>query len=104
MAEKIAMVSWDFIKVHCGIHNAEFTLGERYGKAYYQCPIANCSVPIPSEIYEKILPESVKRLNAGVLVIGEHWKKRYAGRLYDCVVLSRPGGKQVEMAVRPISE
>ena len=103
MAEKIAMFSWDFIKVYCEIHNTEFVLEERYGKACYRCPDEACSVYIPAEIYEKILTECVKRLNAGTLVIGEHWRKRYAGRMYDCTVLNRSGGKQIELAVRPIS-
>ena len=100
MGEKIAFFGWDLITVKCGTHKEELRLIEHSGRPYYACE--ECGVLIPAEIYEKILAETVDRMNAGSLNIGGTWRKRYAGKHYICRVLSFSGGKQVEIAVLPL--
>lgn len=102
MGEKIAFFSWDLITVKCGEHLIELELTERSGRAFYSCCENGCRTHIPSEIYEKILAETVERMNSETLIIGGKWQKRYAGKSYVCRVLSFPGGKQVEIAVTPL--
>lgn len=102
MGEKIAFFSWDLITVKCGEHLIELELAERSGRAFYSCCENGCRTLIPSEIYEKILAETVERMNSETLIIGGKWQKRYAGKSYVCRVLSFPGGKQVEIAVTPL--
>ncbi len=100
MNEKIAFASWSFIKIRCAKHGEELVLTEIAGRPTYICPNAACSLQVPSAVYEKLLEDTVSKLNANRLVIGSSWKRRYLGKTYECFILSAAAGKQPEIGIK----
>lgn len=100
MKETIAFASWNFIRIKCGVHLEELKLPDTYGKPNYCCPHKACAAYVPDVIYEKLLEDTVSKLNSNSLAVGSRWKKRYSGRVYECIVLSSADGKRPEIGVR----
>ena len=55
MSEKIAFVSWDYLRLVCGTHGAELELTLKGNRTLYSCTDSGCSVVLPTELYEKLL-------------------------------------------------
>lgn len=100
MKEKIAFASWSFIKIMCAKHGEELVLTEISGRPTYICPNEGCALQVPSAVYEKLLEDTVSKLNANLLVIGSHWRRRYLSKTYECSVLAAAAGKQPEIGVK----
>ena len=100
MKEKIAFASWSFIKILCATHGEELVLKEISGRPVYVCPRRDCTLQVPSVIYEKLLEDTVLKLNSNALVIGSRWKRQYLGRAYECSILSAVSGKQPEISIK----
>ncbi len=100
MKEKIAFASWGFIKIICAKHGEELVLKEISGRPTYVCPKEDCTLQVPSAIYEKLLEDTVSKLNANRLVIGSSWRRRHLGRTYECSILSAAAGKQPEIGIK----
>ncbi len=100
MKEKIAFASWGFIKIICARHGEELVLKEISGRPTYVCPKEDCTLQVPSAIYEKLLEDTVSKLNANRLVIGSSWRRRYLGKTYECFILAAAAGKQPEIGIK----
>ena len=100
MKEKIAFASWNFIKIICAKHREELVLKEISERPSYVCPKDDCSLQVPSAIYEKLLEDTVTKLNSNALVIGSSWRRRYLGKAYECTILSAAAGKQPEIGIK----
>ncbi len=102
MKETISFAPWDLIEVKCLEHRQDLKLREIYGRPYYCCPDVKCGLKVPSVIYEKLLDETVSRINRDAMVIGSVWHKRFAGTRFICTVLSAPDGKKPEIGIRKV--
>ena len=100
MKETIAFASWSFIKIMCAKHGEELVLKEISGRPTYVCTKEDCTMQVPSAIYEKLLEDTVSKLNLNSLVIGGKWRRRYLGRTYECSILSAAAGKQPEIGIK----
>lgn len=84
--DKIASVSWNFIRLVCGMHgekHPELVLRGSSSGPYYLCEEKSCLLKIPVAVHEKLLDEIIKILNTKGGLIGYVWKKRIMGHLYS---------------------
>lgn len=84
--DKIAGVSWDFIKIVCGRHgdtHPGLVLENSSSGPRYQCEDNACSLTFPAVVHEKLLDAAIQILNSKGCVIGYTWKKRIMGHLYS---------------------
>lgn len=100
MKEKIAFASWSFIKIMCAKHGEELVLKEVSGRPTYSCPNDECALQVPPAVYEKLLEDTVSKLNSNRLVIGSSWRRRYLGKTYECSILAAAAGKQPEIGIK----
>lgn len=100
MKEKIAFASWSFIKIMCSKHGTELVLKEISGRPTYVCRNEGCTLQVPSAIYEKLLEDTVSKLNLNALAVGSNWRRRYLGRAYECTILSAAAGRQPEIGIK----
>lgn len=100
MGERIAFTAWEFISLRCKEHQAELKLKEIRGKPCYCCDAEGCSFMLPALVYEKILDDTVKKLNSGKLAVGSQWRKKYCGRNYECTAVEMPTGKKPVIEIR----
>lgn len=100
MKERIAFASWSFIKIMCAKHGEELVLKEISGRPTYVCRNEGCTLQVPSAIYEKLLEDTVSKLNSDALIVGSSWRRRYLGRTYEGSILSAATGKQPEIGIK----
>lgn len=104
MGEKIAFTAWDFVSLCCYEHKNELILEAKNGKPFYSCPVDSCAFSLPALVYEKILEDIVKKINAGKLIVGTMWRKKYCGKNYECFISSAPTGKKPVIIIRIVAE
>ena len=102
MKETISFAPWDFIEIKCFEHMETLELREVSGRPFYCCPEKECGLQVQSEVYEKLLDETVSRLNRNDLVVGSVWHKRFTKSYFTCTVLSAPDGKKPEIGIRKV--
>lgn len=100
MGERIAFTAWDFVSLCCYEHKEELLLEAVNGKPFYSCPVDSCDFSIPALVYEKILDETVKKINEGKLIVGARWRKKYCGKNYECTINAAPVGKKPVITIR----
>lgn len=100
MTEKIAFVSWDFIKIVCEKHHSEIVLKEKNHVPYYCCPEEVCNTVIPVYVYENTLQYIVDSINSSKMFVGQTWRKKYLGKTYECRVITWAYGKQIIVSIR----
>ena len=84
--DKIAGVSWGFIKLVCGRHmltHPALALRDRRSRPHYQCETDAWSLTFPAAVHERLLDAVVKILNTKGSVIGYTWKKQIWGHIYS---------------------
>ena len=84
--DKIAGVSWGFIKLVCGRHKGNhpgLVLSNSSSGPHYQCESDDCSLTFPAAVHERLLHAVVKILNTKGSVIGYTWKKQIWGHIYS---------------------
>lgn len=84
--DKIAGVSWSFVKLVCGKHHDThpgLVLENGSSGPRYQCEENSCSLTFPAAVHERLLDEIIIILNVKGGLIGYAWKKRIMGHLYS---------------------
>lgn len=100
MAEKIAFASWDFIEPICAEHETALEIGEIRRQPFYVCSNDGCNTKIPAYVYEKILEDTVSKLNAGAVALGTKWRKKYLGKNYEMKLVVLVNGRRTKVSVR----
>lgn len=100
MSEKIAFASWDFFELVCDKHRKPLELKLRRSTPVYACIHPECSLYIPTVVYEKIRDEVIKKTNESILTLGDAWRKKYSGKTYEIRVISFADGKKTVVSVK----
>lgn len=104
MSEKIAFVSWDYLRLVCGTHGAELELTLKGNRTLYSCTDSGCSVALPTELYEKLLKDVVNMQNNGPLMLGYRWRRKTKGEAFEFSVISASQGKRPIISVKQIAK
>jgi len=104
MGEKIAFVSWDYLRLVCDLHRTELELILKGSRTLYSCTADNCSVSIPTELYEKVLEDVVNMQDNGPLMLGYRWRRKSKGEAFEFSVISASQGKCPIISVKQISK
>ena len=102
MGERIAFVSWDYLRLVCDLHGAELELTLKGNRTLYSCTDSGCSVALPTELYEKLLEDVVNMQNNGPLMLGYRWKRKSKGEAFEFVLTWEENGETFSVSAAPV--
>ena len=104
MGERIAFVSWDYLRVVCDLHRTKLELTLKGSRTLYSCTDCGCHVALPTELYEKLLEDVVNMQNKGPLMLGYRWRRKTKGEAFEFSVISASQGKCPIISVKQIAK
>lgn len=100
MNEKIAFVSWGYLRLICEEHKTDLELKLVGKRTVYSCPESACILALPTELYEKLLDDVVGMQNSGSLIIGYRWQRKARNEIFEFCVVSVSQGNPPTISVR----
>lgn len=112
MTEKLYMVGWNFVELKCGYthknkngkdYNPEMKIVEGTESAYYKCSEEHCMNRLPLLAYEKIMQESIRIINEGLVSKGYTWTVKCARQTYELTVFNFKPDIKITIGVKNLT-
>lgn len=100
MKERIAFVSWGYLRVICEEHKTGLELKLVGKRTVYSCPDSTCNLALPTELYEKLLDDVVGMQNSDSFIIGHRWQRKARNEMFEFCVVSVSQGNPPTISVR----